>query len=564
MGPRTRIAGVVSALIAVVLAPGVAVAGSPTVEGTGPVPNAAVGAADPPPKRLPALVPGTGRLWDRLQAGELSEAAYAVEAARRALASRPTVARADGGRTGAGELSMLLRDVAVRWPALGVEGRAQARRLLARPTEGAADPRGHGYRVPAEVACSSNVCVHWVGSTVDAPPAGDSDGDAIPDWVEVVAGELEFVWESVSDLGFRPPQSDETSADHGPDSRLDVYLKDLGGDDTFGYCATDDPAGEAGGWNLSAFCVLDNDFSTAQFDAPPLQSLRATAAHEFFHAVQFGYDAAEDFWMMETTATWVEEQVYPDANDNRQYLISSAIVAPRRPLDFARDGFEYGNWVFWQFLTEYLGDTSGPDPTVVRDVWRLADAAPGAADVHSTEAVRRVVAQRGLGFAQLFSRFAQANRIARAWYSDGSSYPQSPAVAAHALTRGSPAVRWHRQRLDHLSSAHVVFRPGRDLTGAGWRLLVDVDLPRRARGSAASVAVRYRDGRTRWWDLVLTSAGDAQTVRFPFSRASVASVELTLTNASIRYRCWQRTVLACSGLPLDDDLAHWYRARVRR
>jgi hypothetical protein len=552
---------VASAVAAVLLAPGATAAGLPAVDGTALlVQAAAVGAGD----RLPALVPGTGRLWDRLQAGELSEAEYALEAARRGLASRPDAARSDAGRAGAGEVSMLLRDVAVRLSGLDAEGRAQARRLLARPTEGAADLRGDGYQVPAEVACSANVCVHWVSSTVDAPPVEDSDGDAIPDWAEVVAGELEFVWESVvSGLGFRPPRSDETSADHGPDGRLDVYLKDLGGD-TFGYCATDDPAGESGRWDLSAFCVLDNDFSAAQFDAPPLQSLRATAAHEFFHAVQFGYDFAEDFWLMETTATWAEEHVYPDANDNRQYLTASAIVAPGRPLDFARDDFEYGNWVFWAFLTEYLGDASGPDPTVVRDVWRLADAASGATDVHSTEAVRRVVTRRGFGFSQLFSRFAQANRVARDWYADGGSYPQSPAAAGHTLTRGSPAVRWHRQRLDHLSNAHVVFRPGSGVTGARWRLVLDVDLPRRVRGSAASVAVRYRDGRVRWWDLVLTSAGDARAVRFPFSRAAVASVELTLTNASIRYRCWEGTVLACRGIPLDDDLAHWYRARIRR
>jgi hypothetical protein len=560
MGPKTRSVGVASAVAAMLLAPGATAAGLPAVDGTALlVQAAAVGAGD----RLPALVPGTGRLWDRLQAGELSAAEYAVEAARRASSPRPAAARADGDGTGAGDLSMLLRDVAVRLPALDAEGRAEARRLLARPTEGAADPGGHGYRVPADVSCSPNLCVHWVSSTEDAPPVADADGNAVPDWVAVVAGELEFVWASVvTSMGYRPPQSDESSAEHGPDGRLDVYLKDLGGD-TFGYCATDDPNVLTGPWNLSAFCVLDNDFSASQFDAPPLQSLRATAAHEFFHAVQFGYDAVEDFWMMETTATWAEEHVFPDANDNRRYLDASAIVAPGRPLDFARDDFEYGNWIFWAFLTEYFGDTAGPDATVVRDVWRLADAAAGAPDMHSTGAVRRVVSRRGVPFAQAFSRFAQANRVAREWYLDGASYPQSPVAAGHTLTRRAADVRWHRQRLDHLSSAHVVFRPGRDLTGS-WRLRLDVDLPKRLRGSAASVSVRYRDGRTRWWDVVLSASGDARGVQFPFARGKVRSVELTLTNASIRYRCWQDTVLACGGLPLDDDLAHWYRARVRR
>jgi hypothetical protein len=28
-----------------------------------------------------------------------------------------------------------------------------------------------------------------------------------------------------------------------------------------------------------------------------------TAAHEFFHAIQYGYDVSEDPWLMESTAT---------------------------------------------------------------------------------------------------------------------------------------------------------------------------------------------------------------------------------------------------------------------
>ena len=45
-----------------------------------------------------------------------------------------------------------------------------------------------------------------------------------------------------------------------------------------------------------------------------------TAAHEFFHAVQFAYDAADDQWFMESTATWMEDEIYDDVNDNLQYL----------------------------------------------------------------------------------------------------------------------------------------------------------------------------------------------------------------------------------------------------
>lgn len=37
-----------------------------------------------------------------------------------------------------------------------------------------------------------------------------------------------------------------------------------------------------------------------------------------------------------------------------------------------------------------------------------------------------------------------------------------------------------------------------------------------------------------------------------FSSKKVAAVSVTLVNASTRYRCGKRTVLACQGLPKDD------------
>ena len=52
----------------------------------------------------------------------------------------------------------------------------------------------------------------------------------------------------------------------------------------------------------------------------PINALRVTAAHEFFHAIQFAYDVKEDLWFMEGSATWVEDEVYDSINDNYQFL----------------------------------------------------------------------------------------------------------------------------------------------------------------------------------------------------------------------------------------------------
>ena len=56
---------------------------------------------------------------------------------------------------------------------------------------------------------------------------------------------------------------------------------------------------------------------------------------------------------MESTATWMEERIATNVNDNRQYFPWSQIYAPYVPLDaFSRTaGYQYGNWVFWEYLS---------------------------------------------------------------------------------------------------------------------------------------------------------------------------------------------------------------------
>ena len=166
-------------------------------------------------------------------------------------------------------------------------------------------------------------------------------------------------------MGFRAPMSDGSSADHGPNDKLDVYLADVGASGLSGYVATDDPNANDDAYryrNYSTYIVVDDDFSTSQLGASGgLGGLRATAAHEFFHAVQYAYDSSEDPWLTEGTAVWMEDEVADDVNANRRWLRSSPLVHPWVPIDSSRGMNEYGAWIFWRFLTESAART---DPDV--------------------------------------------------------------------------------------------------------------------------------------------------------------------------------------------------------
>ncbi len=45
-----------------------------------------------------------------------------------------------------------------------------------------------------------------------------------------------------------------------------------------------------------------------------------TFAHEYNHILQMGYDAYQDAWFAESTATWMENQVYDGIDDYLRYV----------------------------------------------------------------------------------------------------------------------------------------------------------------------------------------------------------------------------------------------------
>jgi len=478
-----------------------------------------------------------------------AESPHRVAAARAALAR---AARALGAGTNGRiteprpDASLALLDLFRARNALHGNERRQADALLARPTDGAKDPYGDGYTVPAKVKCSTHVCLHWVTKTQDKPP-----GQA---WVNTTLTTLNKVWSfEVGQLGYRAPLPD---GNRGGSSKFDVYLADVGSKGYYGYCAAE--AAKPGNPNLaSGFCVLDNDFSASQFPAPPMLSLKVTAAHEFFHAVQYGYDVNEDRWLMEATATWMEERFADGANDNRQYLPHGQLGDPHTPLDkFGYAGsWQYGNWIFFEFLSQKYG------PLVVRKIWGQAAAFQGAPHQWSLAAIRTVLLGKSTTLPRQYGAFAGGNTVPAAAYAEGSKYTPAPIDSTVALSTTTTSTGPNTISLDHLTSRTIELTPGDDLTDPGWKVSLTLDLPDSSRGSAAYVVVKLSDGSLQRVLLTLDGHGDA-TVTKPFSAATVTAVTLTLANGSSRMSCWQGKPWSCSGKPLDDDLDYAWSASL--
>jgi hypothetical protein len=544
----------------------------------GPIPRRDAGAAERSAvpareKTLPAPVaPAIPDALSRaLTRGQISEGRYVLE--RAVSLFHPAQVRSrfgDVSRPDPRSATLLLRDLALRLDQLSAGELEDARRILARPTDGVADPMGDGYTVAQEVPlCSTIACVHYVGSTDDAPPPEDVSGGSDPDYVEAVSAVVEEVWTAeVGALGYRAPKSDATSDENGGSGLLDVYLVDVGADGLFGYCASDDPNLDPSYpyWDMSAYCVLDNDYDISQFGYPdPTLPLKVTAAHELFHAVQFAYDFGEDTWLMEGTATWMEERVYDAINDNRRYLVSSPLAHPLIPLDHSTGFRVYGTWIFWQFLTEYLGGAV-PDATIVRAVWKRADGSPLGQDMYSTQALASAVGARTVGgtrwrFRWAFADFAVWNARPGKYYDEGMAYPAAAVARTTTLTKTVPS-RTSTAKLDHLTNRFVVVRRGSGLKPTA-KLRIAVDGPGYRTGPEASVIVIRKSGASTYKVVNLSSLGNGRvTVVFG---TSVARVVVIMTNASTRYRnCYSGiTPFACfGGVPVHQNRSYTFRVAV--
>jgi hypothetical protein len=192
------------------------------------------------------------------------------------------------------------------------------------------------------------------------------------------------------------PLPDRGGPDAGGDPSIDVYLVTpkgkvaRAGDSTLGTnygVAISAPPGPGGGPPnaRSAFLLVGRAFLTS---SP--SRMRATLAHELFHALQFAFtsntgyiDGGVDpaghrnwlsWWFWEASATWAEHFADRDGGDHsyRQSQYSNAFqITPSVPLSAASpSAHRYGAWAWPLFMQQ---ETGGED--VMYHAWRALTGA---------------------------------------------------------------------------------------------------------------------------------------------------------------------------------------------
>ncbi len=402
-----------------------------------------------------------------------------------------------------------------------------------RPTDDP-DPNRNAYTVPQAPRspfCGHNFCVHWVAQGIDAPDLADSDGNGIPNFVQQVLGVAEHVHAVENDrLGWREPMSDGRLG--GGRGKTDIYLSQIGGE-LFGYAAPD--RGQASKQHriprrLHGYLVLDNDYSAFEFPGTtPIHDLEVTLAHEYNHILQFGYDAFQDPWFAESSATWMEDQVYNGINDYLRY-VRRWVRRDKTPLTTSSIK-EYGSAVWNEWLAHRYG------LSIVRKAWaRAIHTRPGGFSVAAYESAIRAAGPSDLGHD--FTRFAAAVAEWRTGkgFRESGLYPDMPRQG-HLSLDGAPLTRLLN---------HTTFELLRVRASGGRGVAVHVVAPR---GVAAGLALVGRIGSERHGEtisrLAFRRGGGRMTARLGdprrFSRitAVVVNADASAGGFSARRLDWR-------------------------
>ncbi|MEA2030197.1 MAG: MXAN_6640 family putative metalloprotease, partial [candidate division Zixibacteria bacterium] len=316
-------------------------------------------------------------------------------------------------------------------------------------------------------------------ASVDNAPA-----NGIPDYVDSVAWICDSVYNHIINvLGYPSPPTDGFYDTLSGDNRYDVYLSDLYSG-MYGQTWIDNFAeGEEGGQRVTSFIEIDKDYQgLSMYVDCPVNAVRVTMAHEFFHAVQFGIDFTETelfirnttppdttvarYWM-EMSAVWMEEEIYDDINDFYYYLPyffndpSSSI----QQFDIG-DVHPYASTIF----PMYLSETYGRD--IIKDIWlRCGTMGPRANFLKATHNAVNAASDNTAGWASAFRDFALWNYFTgpRAQfaptgvgYSERDNFPAFPDSMMAIHTNYTPTIyipsvdNTHKPR--HNSASYMVFK----------------------------------------------------------------------------------------------------------
>lgn len=393
--------------------------------------------------------------------------------------------------------------LATRWASLSAETHQAFAQVFQRPamTDSLVSPGGH-FRV------------HYDTGGLHA---------ASPDYVEEVAATFDAVWAlQVRNLGYRDPLDDG-------DGLFDVYIRQLGASGVYGQTWPN----SLGVPVTSAYLTVDNDYTDRIYATRGLDGLHVTVAHEFFHAIQFAYNARDLTWWHEATATWMEDVAYDDVNDYFQYT-PFVLNSPTVSLDSQpnlQDPHQYGACIYVHYLDQVFGRRA------IRETWEgLGERNTSSYDVGKLNPTVPTGGFSGTLPGYVTWNYFTGTRSREGFYEEGVFY--QPAASVRTVSTSSGGQASGSGTVDHLAADYIQvvtkglrggLKADFSLSGEGswqfWAMLIDSDGVGLLRPSRSRLEIPNAGQYDNIVFLPISDALEGQDFDYEYTIAPVESVD---------------------------------------
>ena len=304
----------------------------------------------------------------------------------------------------------IVADAKTHFNEFTAEQRSKINEILARPE-----------RQKSIVSPAGFFRIHYDTTGFNAPNYFSSTPNNIKLSVDSLAMAFDSSYSfEVNFLGYNPPPSDDGD---GGDELFDIYITNLGY-----YGVTE--------WELNSnnknksFINID---SKMDFYTKGINAVRATAAHEFHHAIQVGsysVNMGGNIFYFELTSTSMEEFVFSSVNDYYGYL-SGFFNNPDRRFTFydgSGNGGGYDRAIWNIFLKEKFEQEEGNSKKgfdIIKRTWELMRNNQNSA----LESINLSLLENGLSLKNTFAEFAQwayftgYRAKVNKYFSEANNYP---------------------------------------------------------------------------------------------------------------------------------------------
>ena len=209
------------------------------------------------------------------------------------------------------------------------------------------------------ISPSGHFYIHFDTTGSAAPDLTDSDGNGIPDYVDevgIIADSARHVLVNIMEWVEEPFDGE---------GGYDIYIMSYAAG-VYGYNYKEN--------GNTSYLQIDNDYVgfNSKFDLDPLEIMRITVGHEYFHGIQWGYEEnlGSNKYFYEMTSMWFEDILIPDGNDYLDGWADDLLDDPSADIDDTGNGYELA--LFGHYLSSFLdpkGIDTAKNSTIIREMW---------------------------------------------------------------------------------------------------------------------------------------------------------------------------------------------------